>query len=147
MSQTCWIVSCVVTLNEIWLADACRPAVVPRLADGDVVATNWLITDFRPFGRMDQPAPRFAGSRKGTARIQYSENNSLVRGMMNGLREAELRTLVDKTQIHDVLMRYSRGVDRGDGELVVSCFHPEATLDYGRGPVCAKALADGVKQM
>jgi ketosteroid isomerase-like protein len=67
--------------------------------------------------------------------------------MMNGLREAELRTLVDKTQIHDVLMRYSRGVDRGDGELVVSCFHPEATLDYGRGPMSAKALADGITKM
>jgi hypothetical protein len=53
---------------------------------------------------------------------------------MAELHEAEFRALLDRAQIHDALMRYSRGVDRGDGELVVACFHPDATLDYGRGP-------------
>src|SRR5580704_4897560 len=67
--------------------------------------------------------------------------------MMAELNQAELRTLLDRAQIHDVLMRYSRGVDRGDGELVVSCFHPEATLDMGRGPMSAVALADGITTM
>lgn len=61
--------------------------------------------------------------------------------MMAELNQAELRTLLDRAQIHDALMRYSRGVDRGDGELVVSCFHPDATLDMGRGPMSAAALA------
>jgi ketosteroid isomerase-like protein len=67
--------------------------------------------------------------------------------MVGELNQAELRTLLDKAQIHDALMRYSRGVDRGDGELVMSCFHPDATLDYGRGPMSAAALAQGIATM
>lgn len=63
------------------------------------------------------------------------------------MADTELRVLLDRAQIHDVLMRYSRGVDRGDGELVVSCFHPEATLDMGRGPMSAAALAAGIEKM
>ena len=66
---------------------------------------------------------------------------------MGELDEAELRVLLDKARIHDVLMRYSRGVDRGDGELVVSCFHPDATLDMGRGPMAPAALAEGITKM
>jgi hypothetical protein len=60
---------------------------------------------------------------------------------MGALNEAELRTLLDRAQIHDALMRYSRGVDRGDGELVMSVFHPDATLDMGRGPMSPAAGA------
>jgi len=66
---------------------------------------------------------------------------------MGELDQAELRWLLDRAQIHDVLMRYSRGVDRGDGELVVSCFHPGATLDMGRGPMAPAALAEGISKM
>ena len=66
---------------------------------------------------------------------------------MGEVNQAELRVLLDKAQIHDVLMRYSRGVDRGDGEPVVSCFHPDATLDMGRGPMSAAALAEGIAKM
>jgi ketosteroid isomerase-like protein len=64
-----------------------------------------------------------------------------------GLNEAEIRTLLDRAQIHDALMRYSRGVDRGDGELVLSVFHPDATLDMGRGPMAPAALAEGITKM
>jgi ketosteroid isomerase-like protein len=67
--------------------------------------------------------------------------------MMGDLNEAELRTLLDKAQIHDTLMRYSRGVDRGDGELVISCFHPDATLDMGRGPMAPAVLAEAITKM
>jgi len=66
---------------------------------------------------------------------------------MGELNEAEFRTLLDRVQIHDALMRYSRGVDRGDGELVMSCFHPDATLDMGRGPMSPAALAEGIAKM
>ena len=66
---------------------------------------------------------------------------------MAGLNEAELRTLLDRAQIHDALMRYCRGVDRGDGELVMSALHPDATLDLGRGPMPAAALAEGVTKI
>jgi ketosteroid isomerase-like protein len=66
---------------------------------------------------------------------------------MGEISDTELRVLLDKAQIHDALMRYSRGVDRGDGELVLSCFFPDATLDYGRGPMAAAALAEGITKM
>jgi ketosteroid isomerase-like protein len=67
--------------------------------------------------------------------------------MMSKVSETELRALLDKAQIHDTLMRYSRGVDRGDGELVLSCFYPDATLDYGRGPTPPGALAEAITKM
>ncbi|HTX27260.1 MAG TPA: nuclear transport factor 2 family protein [Streptosporangiaceae bacterium] len=66
---------------------------------------------------------------------------------MAELNEADIRTLLDKAQIHEALMRYSRGVDRGDGELVMSVFAPDATLDYGRGPMAPAALAEGITKM
>src|SRR5580693_423530 len=67
--------------------------------------------------------------------------------MMAELNQAEFRTLLDRAQIHDVLMRYSRGVDRGVGELVMSVFHPDAALDMGRGPIAPAALAEGIAKM
>jgi ketosteroid isomerase-like protein len=39
--------------------------------------------------------------------------------------------LQDRQAIHDLLMRYSRGVDRLDRELLVSCYHPDAIDDHG----------------
>ena len=66
---------------------------------------------------------------------------------MTEISQADVRALLDKAQIHDTLMRYSRAVDRGDGELLLACFHSGATLDYGRGPMSADALADAIKQM
>lgn len=49
----------------------------------------------------------------------------------------DVQALIDRHEIHDVLMRYARGIDRRDFELVASCYHPEATDDHGRfkGPV------------
>jgi hypothetical protein len=38
----------------------------------------------------------------------------------------ELRILLDKQEIHDALMRYCRGVDRCDEELMRSIFHKDA---------------------
>ncbi len=42
-----------------------------------------------------------------------------------------LQELLDRQAIHDVLMRYSRGVDRLDRELILSVYHPDATDDHG----------------
>lgn len=46
--------------------------------------------------------------------------------------ESELQALVDKDAIRDVLYRYARAVDRGDSALLRSCYHADATADYGR---------------
>src|SRR5262249_53547003 len=50
---------------------------------------------------------------------------------------AALQELVDRSAIHDVLLRYARGVDRRDLDLVASCFVPGAAYDgaLGQGSV------------
>jgi hypothetical protein len=44
---------------------------------------------------------------------------------------AAFRTMRDRQAISDCLMRYSRGVDRLDKDLVRSVYHPDATDDHG----------------
>lgn len=43
----------------------------------------------------------------------------------------ELRELLDKQRIHDVMMRYCRAVDRMDIELLKTCYWPDGTDDHG----------------
>lgn len=47
------------------------------------------------------------------------------------LSEAKLRELIDKQDIHDVMMRYCRAVDRIDLDLLKSCYWPDAIDDHG----------------
>jgi SnoaL-like domain len=49
----------------------------------------------------------------------------------------EMRELLDKQAIHEALMRYCRGIDRCDEELIRSAYHPGAYDDHGefRGTV------------
>lgn len=42
-----------------------------------------------------------------------------------------VQMLIDQAEIRDVHLRYCRGVDRMDWELVRSCYHPDATDDHG----------------
>ena len=44
--------------------------------------------------------------------------------------ESELRVLLDKQALYELVMRYARGVDRNDKEMVLACFHPDAFLHY-----------------
>lgn len=53
----------------------------------------------------------------------------------------DLEALVAKSDIHDVLMRYCRGVDRRDIDLIISAFHPDAIIDHGRGDESLQELA------
>lgn len=48
-----------------------------------------------------------------------------------------IEELLDKQEIRDVMMRYCRGIDRLDMDLVRSCYHPDAYDDHGtyRGDV------------
>lgn len=54
---------------------------------------------------------------------------------MDAVLEARVRELVDKQEIEEVLMRYARGIDRRDRELIESAFHPDGTTaaDTGKG--------------
>jgi hypothetical protein len=70
---------------------------------------------------------------------------------MSGGQEARERAIDDllaKQEIRDVMMRYCRGVNRLDMDLVRSCFHPDAWENHGpfNGPAeefCA-GLGEGL---
>ena len=47
-----------------------------------------------------------------------------------GELESELRLLLDKQALGELLIRYARGIDRWDRELVLACFHPDASVHY-----------------
>jgi hypothetical protein len=42
-----------------------------------------------------------------------------------------VRDLLDKQAIREVLLRYCRGIDRVDGELIRSVYHDDAVEDHG----------------
>jgi hypothetical protein len=50
---------------------------------------------------------------------------------MDGELEAMVRELYAKQAIREVLANYSRGVDRRDRELLLSCYHADALDDHG----------------
>lgn len=56
--------------------------------------------------------------------------------------DSDVRELLDKQQIHETLMRYCRGVDRADRDLVRSCFHPDAFDDHGYYSVSGDEIGD-----
>jgi hypothetical protein len=45
--------------------------------------------------------------------------------------EAKLQWMIDRQEIYDCLVRFTRGVDRFDRELLISAFHEDATDDHG----------------
>ena len=47
--------------------------------------------------------------------------------------EPEVQRLLDRAAIHDLLMRYARGVDRRDLALVAACFTPDAAYEGALG--------------
>lgn len=49
---------------------------------------------------------------------------------MDTALEAKLRALIDRQEIWDVLLRYARGLDRLDRELIRSCYHDDAVDDH-----------------
>ena len=44
---------------------------------------------------------------------------------------ATVRDLRDRQEIHDCLLRYCRGIDRLDAELMLSAYHADAIDDHG----------------
>ncbi len=49
---------------------------------------------------------------------------------MDELLEKKLRELIDRQEIWEVLLRYGRGIDRLDRELLRSCYHDDAIDDH-----------------
>jgi hypothetical protein len=50
---------------------------------------------------------------------------------MDAALEAMVREIHDRQAIRAVIDRYSRGVDRQDRDLLISCYHPDAIDDHG----------------
>lgn len=50
---------------------------------------------------------------------------------MDAAFEAKMRALLDKKDIEEVLVRYCRGIDRADIELISSCYHDNAIEEHG----------------
>lgn len=64
--------------------------------------------------------------------------------------EKKLRELVDRQEIHQVMLRYARGLDRLDNALARSCYWDDAIEDHGHfvgGPDDFIAWADGTTLM
>jgi hypothetical protein len=53
-----------------------------------------------------------------------------------------IQRMLDRQEITDVLMRYSRGVDRIDIETLASCYWPDAMEDHG---IYVGSIADFLK--
>ena len=53
----------------------------------------------------------------------------------------KIQQLLDKQEIYELLCRYARGVDRFDGDLVGSCFWPDATTVF---PLTLHSAFDGL---
>jgi ketosteroid isomerase-like protein len=62
--------------------------------------------------------------------------------------EAALRLVLDKQEIHEVMMRYCRAIDRMDEELLRSVYHPDAIDNHGlfNGPA-AEFIPWCIKQL
>ena len=50
--------------------------------------------------------------------------------MMDALLEAKLRELLDRQEIWTVLLKYARGIDRLDRDLIRSCYWDDAIDDH-----------------
>lgn len=67
--------------------------------------------------------------------------------MMSGThldRAKALDELLIKQEISDLMMRYCRGVNRTDMDLIRSCFHPDAREDHGPTQADAMTYVDGL---
>lgn len=58
--------------------------------------------------------------------------------------ESSISELINRQKIWDCLLRYTRGVDRLDRELMLSCFHDDALIDQGTFKGTRENLADWV---
>lgn len=62
--------------------------------------------------------------------------------MIDANLEQKLRELIDRQAIHDVIVRYCRGVDRMDRAMILSAYHPDAIDDHGLFVGGPEAFAD-----
>jgi len=59
----------------------------------------------------------------------------------------QLRHLLDKEAIREVILLYCRGVDRADVSLLSSAYHPDASDDHGGTTFIGEGIAPGILQL
>jgi ketosteroid isomerase-like protein len=62
-----------------------------------------------------------------------------------GATDERLRDLLDKQEIHEAMLRYCRGCDRADGDLLKSVLHPDAVFE--RGPDSWQGVEENVADL
>ena len=66
-------------------------------------------------------------------------------------RDREVQELLDKQAIHEVMIRYCRGLDRMDAELIGSAYHSDAHDDHGgrtfRGADIGQSILDWTREL
>lgn len=67
----------------------------------------------------------------GTLCFPYLESGMNGRTNLESQETQRLLEAADKQEIKDILMRYGRGVDRLDEDLIRSCYHDDSFDDHG----------------
>lgn len=61
--------------------------------------------------------------------------------------DAAVLELLERQAIHDVIVRYCRGVDRADAALIQSAYHPDAVDDHSGHWFEGEAIGAGIVDM
>lgn len=64
-----------------------------------------------------------------------------------GGEQAAIQQLLDKQAIHEATLRYCRGVDRADPDLISSAYHPDAIDDHGDHRFTGETVGRGVADL
>jgi hypothetical protein len=59
----------------------------------------------------------------------------------------DVQAMLAKQEIHEALMRYARGVDRGDAELICSAYHPDAVDEHGVADYTGVTVRPGLVEL
>ena len=58
-----------------------------------------------------------------------------------------MQELLDKEAIRQVVLRYCRGVDRADAELIASAYHPDAVDEHGGARYTGETVGAGIVEL
>jgi hypothetical protein len=61
--------------------------------------------------------------------------------------DSRLQELLDKQEIHDRLMLYFRGVDRGDADSISQAFHRDAVSEHGHVSFTGETVGRDLERM
>tara|TARA_R110000782_G_scaffold184875_1_gene275194 strand:- start:5419 stop:6126 length:708 start_codon:yes stop_codon:yes gene_type:complete len=89
---------------------------------------------------------RFASSRSGLSALDAFVTTRLINdpggfAMEMDMTDARIQAMLDKDDIRSALIRYARGVDRLDAELIADLYHEDAVDHHGQFDMLGKDFA------